>query len=157
MSGPIKTYPTKNTGVGNHAEVTGTDVTGSKRALDVNVSNDLPIEVVISGQTTGTVVADQKTVTNLGAGLTDDHDYTTAATSFTVSSVHASASGLIKVEVFQNGTLIDTAFQSTGSPFVVIDFSESITLLTGETFTVRIENREAVAQNVYSTIYGEES
>lgn len=37
MSSPIKTYPTKSTGVGDHAQVTGTDVAGDKRALDVAV------------------------------------------------------------------------------------------------------------------------
>lgn len=39
MASPINTYPTVNTGVGNAKDVTGTDLTGAKRGLDVFIGN----------------------------------------------------------------------------------------------------------------------
>jgi len=39
VSGVIKSYPTTDTGVGDHEHVTGTNVAGNKRALDTYVRN----------------------------------------------------------------------------------------------------------------------
>lgn len=48
--GVIKTYPSIDTGVGNHAHVTGTDVATNKRALDAYIKNPAsdPVPVAVS-------------------------------------------------------------------------------------------------------------
>lgn len=151
----IKTYPTRATGVGNHDHVTGTDVPGSKRALDVNVANEFPIRVTISGATSGTAVSDFKQVASLAASTVDNHDYTAVGT-FRTSAIHACASGLIKVEVYFNGALTFVGFNSTNEPNVLIPIAEDSDISAGQVVRVAVTNRETVAQDVYSTIVGEE-
>jgi hypothetical protein len=103
-----------------------------------------------------TPVIKEKSVVNLGAGSTDDHDYTALLTTFRATQVVAAASGMIKVEIFQSGTLLLSAFNSTNNPSIVIKFEEDVDLAVGTIFKVRITNREVAAQNVYSTIIGEQ-
>lgn len=125
--------------------------------LHVNVGNTVAISLGESLSTTE--VNNYDTTAALAAAGTDNHDYT-VVTTMRLKQILASASGKMKVELFVGpvGTLVSKGvwFNSTANPNIDITFASPIEVPNTSTGTVRLArtNLEAVAQDVYSTILG---
>ena len=140
------------------------------RALDVSLhdengnafsaSNPLPTTSVDSE---GTEVNDYATAT-VAAAAPSNHDYTvTAAKTLKLSSIWASGSGKLRVEV-----QIETAaasgvfntkfvgFNSTANPNIPIPVTENIAVVAGARVRVIRKNNDNQSQDVYTTISGHE-
>jgi hypothetical protein len=146
------------------------DAGGTVRALDVAIrdesgnpytaANPLPVTSVDSE---GTEVNDYNTAASVAAGATSNHDYTvTAATTLKLTSIWASSSGRMKIEVqVESGVgtnLFNTRFVAfkLNDSNIFIDIKEHITVAAGVRVRVIRTNRDLLAADVYSTISGHE-
>ena len=122
---------------------------------------DNPIFVqVVSDVITSTEVHSYDTSSAVAADTADNHDYTVVGTTFLLKSVIAAFSGGGKVEI-QTGpvaTLVTraVAFVSKEGGHVQLNFDPPIEVPVTSTGTVRVirTNRQGQAQDVYSTIIG---
>lgn len=144
---------------------TGLAADGDYHVLEVDSSGRLHVNV---GNTVGvtfgealstTEVNDYDTASAVAAAGTDNHDYTVVGT-MRLKQISCSASGKMKVElqVGPVGTLVSKGvwFNSTSNPNIDIIFAQPIEVPNASTGTVRLvrTNLEAVAQDVYSLIIG---
>lgn len=121
---------------------------------------DNPIFVqVVSDVITSTEVHSYDTSVAVASDATDNHDYTTVGTTFLLKSVIAAFSGGGKVEI-QTGPVATlntraVAFVPKEGGHVQLNFDPPIEV-TGLLPTVRVirTNRQGAAQDVYSTIIG---
>ena len=121
---------------------------------------DNPIFVqVVSDVITSTEIHDYDTSSAVAADASDNHDYTVAGTTFLLKSVISAFSGGGKVEV-QAGPVASlttraVAFVPKEGGHVQLNFDPPIEV-TGLVATVRVirTNRQGQAQDVYSTIIG---
>lgn len=122
---------------------------------------DNPIFVqVVSDVITSTEIHDYDTSAAVAADTADNHDYTVAGTTFLLKSVIAAFSGGGKVEV-QTGPVASlvtraVAFVTKEGGHVQLNFDPPIEVPVTSTGTVRVirTNRQGQAQDVYSTIIG---
>lgn len=122
---------------------------------------DNPIFVqVVSDVITSTEVHSYDTSSAVAADTADNHDYTVVGTTFLLKSVIAAFSGGGKVEVQTGpvGTLVTraVAFVPKDGGHVQLNFDPPIEVPVTSTGTVRVirTNRQGQAQDVYSTIIG---
>lgn len=129
-----------------------------------NVSALNPIPVVFSSDPSGTEINDYNTVVAVAANGTSNHDYTvTVAKTFILTQIIASGSGKMKIEV-----QIETAagsgtfntkyvlFNSTANPNINEEFKSPIQVVAGARVRIIRTNKDNQAQDLYSTISGEE-
>ena len=122
---------------------------------------DNPIFVqVVSDVITSTEVHSYDTSAAVAADTADNHDYTVVGTTFLLKSVIGSFSGGGKVEI-QTGPVASlvtraVAFVSKEGGHVQLNFDPPIEVPVTSTGTVRVirTNRQGQAQDVYSTIIG---
>jgi len=108
-----------------------------------------------------TEVDDYQTEVDLASGSPISHDYTvTALKTLLLKQVWATASGRIKVEVIidPSGTPLTkfVGFNSTANPNIEIPFYDLIEVAAGLVVRVQITNLDNKAQDVYSTLLGNE-
>jgi hypothetical protein len=154
-------------------EATDLDIRDITRATDsIQVSKDTaansesnPIYVYNVGVvTSGTEIHDYDTAAAVGSGSTDNHDYTiTSGKTFLLHEVMAAASGAMKIEV-QVGvpggpTTKAVGFTSMAHPTLQLTFHPALEQVSTGTEVVRVirTNREWRAQDLYSTIIGNET
>lgn len=122
---------------------------------------DNPIFVqVVSDVITSTEVHSYDTSAAVAADTADNHDYTVVGTTFLLKSVIAAFSGGGKVEI-QTGPVASlvtraVAFVTKEGGHVQLNFDPPIEVPVTSTGTVRVirTNRQGQAQDVYSTIIG---
>ncbi len=128
------------------------------------VSPTNPLPVFVSVDSPGVEVNDYNTAAAVAAGATSNHDYTvTALKTLYLDQINASGSGKMKIEV-----QIETAaasgvfnskfveFNSTADPNMQISLKSSITVVAGARVRIIRTNKDNQAQDVYSTISGNE-
>lgn len=122
---------------------------------------DNPIFVqVVSDVVTSTEIHNYDTSAAVASDTADNHDYTVTGTTFLLKSVIAAASGGLKIEV-QTGPVASlvtraVAFIAKEGGHVQLNFDPPIEVPVTSTGTVRVirTNRQGQAQDVYSTIIG---
>lgn len=122
---------------------------------------DNPIFVqVVSDVITSTEIHNYNTASSIAADATSNHDYTVAGTTFLLKSVIGAFSGGGKIEV-QAGPVASlttraVAFIPKEGGHVQLMFDPPIEVPVTSTGTVRVirTNRQGQAQDVYSTIIG---
>lgn len=123
-----------------------------------------PVPVYISKNNIGDEVNDYSTASALAAAATSNHDYTvTALKTLLLTQIEASGSGKMKIEV-QIETGVATGvfntrfvqFNSTSEPNMHIELTSPIAVAAGVRVRVIRTNRDNQAQDVYSTICGQE-
>jgi len=144
----------------------GTNLIGAVN-LDIGgsaVSASNPVPVSFSPAPLGTSVNNYNTASAIAANATSNHDYAiTSSKTFNGKKIHASSSGMMKIEVqiSPDGTTFSSifvAFNSTASLNIDIDLDELVFLESGTGSKIRVirTNRDKQAQDVYSTICGQE-
>lgn len=127
---------------------------------DAAITDSNPLPVAVVSNTAGTAVErfNEVSAPGLASGASVNHDYTATGGTFIPSKFWASASGLLKMDVFVDigaGLVqIFTGFNSAQNPVVEFDPEEDILIPVTKVARIRITNREALAQSVYSTIEG---
>jgi hypothetical protein len=140
----------------------GTNALGSVLAnlqvANAAVTSTNPVPVTITSSSPGTPVQAYNTSAAVAAGSSVTFTYTVAAThTFSLQRVWSSASGKIKVVVNNNGSPIFVGFNSTANPNIDITIMEPPTIVAAATVTVVITNEDLLAQDVYSTIEGNQN
>lgn len=146
---------------------------GATRPLDVAMrdasgvlfgSPANPINVSVSSVIAGDEIANYNTVVAVAAGATSNHDYTvTAGKTLLLNQIEAAASGKAKIEV-QIETGVATGiyttkfvqFNSTANPNISIHLDSAISVAAGVRVRVIRTNKDNLAQDLYSTILGQE-
>jgi hypothetical protein len=122
------------------------------------VSPTNPFPVQIGDIPPGTPVNDFKDATSIGAGSSDNHQYTAGGSNgFRLEQIYASGSGKFKCVIgIETGvgtgtfTTIFVSFNSTATPYV-----PNLPLVaTGVRVQVTMTNNDLSAQDLYSTISG---
>jgi len=135
-------------------------------SLVVQISpNQAPIPVSISADAPGTEINSYNTTASLAAGASSNQDYTvTVAKTFLLTQIEASSSGKMKIEVqIETGaaTGVFTSrfvqFNSTAQCNMSIALKAPISVAAGVRVRVIRTNRDLLAQDVYSTISGQET
>lgn len=135
-------------------------------ALVVAISpNSLPLPVTISVDSPGTEIDAYNTASAVAAGASSNHDYTvTALKTLLLTQIEASASGKMKIEVqVETGVASGVfatrfvQFNSTNSPNCSIKIGPVIAVAAGVRVRVIRTNKDLLAQDVYSTIMGQEN
>lgn len=129
---------------------------------DVTASN--PVPVTISVDSPGSEIDAFNTASAVAGGATSNHDYTvTAAKTLLLSQIEATASGKMKIEVqIETGVASGTfttrfvQFNSTATPNMTIKIGPVISVAAGVRVRVIRTNKDILAQDVYSTIMGQE-
>lgn len=121
-----------------------------------------PIPVYVSGSTGGTAIMDYKTAVAVAAAASDAHSYTpTAASTFTLQKISASASGRMRVDIAYGTTGAEATklvfFTSTANPNIIYDFAAPQDLTDADTVIVTLTNLDKQAMDVYSSIEGVEN
>lgn len=124
-------------------------------------TNPIYVQVVSSG-ILGNEIHSYDTTANVASDTGDNHDYTVTGTNFLLKSVIFSASGGLKVEI-QIGPIAALVTKAVGfinkeGGFGQLFFDPPIEVPSTLTGTVRVirTNRQGQAQDVYSTIIGDD-
>lgn len=135
-------------------------------ALVVAISpNNTPIPVTISRDNPGTEINNYNTAAAVASSGTSNHDYTvTALKTLLLTQIQAAASGKMKTEV-QVETGVATGvftsrfvqFNSTASPNMSVLLQAPISVAAGVRVRIIRTNLDNQAQDVYSTICGQET
>lgn len=128
------------------------------------VSATNPIPVAFSPDPIGTEVIDYKTNAAIAAAATSNHDYTVSAgKTLLLSQIEATGSGKMKIEV-----QVETAaasgvfttkfvqFNSTANTNMSIQTGSPLSIITGAKVRIIRTNLDKAAQDLYSTIVGQE-
>lgn len=135
-----------------------------KDATGTAFSATNPLPVSITADNAGTEVNNYNTASAVAAGATSNHDYTvTAGKTLLLTQIEASGSGKMKIEVqVESGVASGTfaskfvQFNSTATPNMHIELKSPISVAAGVRVRVIRTNRDNQAQDVYSTISGQE-
>lgn len=128
------------------------------------VAADGSIAVTFGNDPAGDEINNYDTTSAVAGGASDNHDYTvTALKTFYVKRVDASGSGKMKIEI-QTETGVATGvfntkfvqFNSTANPNMTIEMPSPLVVAAGVRVRVIRTNRDNQAQDVYSTISGQE-
>lgn len=123
-----------------------------------------PVPVTVSNNLVGDEINDYNTAAAIAANATSNHDYTvTAGKTLLLSQIEASGSGKMKIEV-QTETGVATGvfnskfvmFNSTSSPNMSLELKAPISVAAGVRVRVIRTNKDNQAQDLYSTICGQE-
>lgn len=142
-----------------------TAATAADPALVVAISpNSTPIPVTISADKPGTEIDNYNTSSAVAAGASNNHDYTVSASkTLLLTQIECSASGKMKVEIqIETGVasgVFNTRFvqfNSTNNPNTSLHLDAPISVATGVRVRVIRTNKDLLAQDVYSTIIGQE-
>lgn len=102
-------------------------------------------------------VMDFNQALNVARMATNTHTFT-ATGNFRLSSIEASASGSMRVEIKSGSTGSETvkmvAFTSPSKPTIQINFDEELQLSSGQRIQIVRTNRENQKMDVYSTVLG---
>ena len=109
----------------------------------------------------GDSVHDYNTASSIPSSATTTHTYTvTAAKTLLLKQVRVTGSGKLKVIVATGVAAsevdVDVGFNSTATPDIIIEFPKPIEVAATQNVLLTIENRDLQAQDVYSSINGEE-
>ena len=123
-----------------------------------------PLAVAISADVSGDDIVDFNTSAAVAGGASSNHDYTVSGgKTLLFNQVEASGSGKIKVEIqvetgVGSNTFVTKAvqFNSTSAPNTSIKFGPPISVAAGVRVRVIRTNRDNQAQDVYSTLMGQE-
>lgn len=126
-----------------------------------SVTNPLPVTLDAAS---GSPVNDFKHATSIAAAASDNHDYTvTAAKTLYLDQIESSASGKAKMEVeIETGVATGVfnsrfvQFNSTGTPNMSVKLDNPIAVAAGVRVRVVMTNKDLLAQDLYSTISGNE-
>lgn len=135
-----------------------------KDATGAAFSATNPLPVSISSDNPGTEINDYASNGAVAGGATANHDYTvTALKTLLLSQIQATASGKAKIEVqVESGVATGVfatkfvQFNSTANPNMGIMLKSPITVAAGVRVRLHLTNKEATAQDLYSTISGQE-
>ncbi len=127
-----------------------------------SASNPLPVS--ISSDVAGIEVSSYQTNASIAASATSNHDYTvTALKTLILTQIIASASGKAKIEMqAETGvatnvfTTIAVLFNSTSNPNMEVSFKSPRQIAAGVRVRVIRTNLDKAAQDLYSTILGQE-
>ncbi|NJO48137.1 MAG: hypothetical protein HC840_00315 [Leptolyngbyaceae cyanobacterium RM2_2_4] len=130
---------------------------------DVSATN--PVPVTISADLAGTEINNYNTASAVAAGASSNHDYTvTALNTLLLTQIEASGSGRAKIEVqIETGVasgVFNTRFvqfSSTAETNMSIHLKAPISVAAGVRVRVIRTNRDNQAQDLYSTISGQET
>ena len=130
---------------------------------DVSATN--PVPVTISVDNPGTEVNNYATASAVAAGATSNHDYTvTAAKTLLLTQIEASGSGKMKIEVqIESGVATGVfntrfvQFSSTAETNMSISLRAPISVAAGVRVRIIRTNKDNQAQDLYSTICGQET
>lgn len=123
-----------------------------------------PLTVAVSVNQTGDEINNYNTVASVAAAAVSNHDYTvTAGKTLLLTAIEASASGKCKIEVqIETGVGAGTyttrfvQFNSTANPNMSLNIKPAISVAAGVKVRVIRTNKDNQAQDVYSTICGQE-
>jgi len=131
----------------------------SANATANSVTNPIFVQMVSTG-ILGNEIHNYDTTADVASDTGDNHDYTVTGTTFLLKSVIFAASGGLKVEV-RTGPVASlatkaVAFISKEGGFGQLFFDPPIEVPATSTGTIRVvrTNRQGQAQDVYSTIIG---
>lgn len=123
------------------------------------INTDGSINVRLSDRS-GLEVDSYSSANSIAGGATSNHDYTATA-AFRLTAVYASASGRLKIEVQREtaagSNVFDTKavlFNSVATPNIAFELSSPILVSSGARVRIIRTNRDAPAQDLYSTILG---
>lgn len=125
-----------------------------------SISNPIFVQEVASEAVSSTEIHDFNTTASVAGDTTDNHDYTVTGSTFLLKSVCGSFSGGGKVEVqvgpLASLTTVAVAFIPKEGGKEQIIFDPPVEVPVTGTGTVRVirTNRQGQAQDVYSTIMG---
>lgn len=130
---------------------------------DVSATN--PVPVYISADNVGSEINDYNTASAVAANATSNHDYTvTAGKTLFLRQIEAAGSGRMKIEVqIETGVATNTfttrfvQFSSTAQTNMSIHLESPISVAAGVRVRVIRTNRDNQAQDLYSTICGQET
>ena len=137
--------------------VTGTNFIGLATAV-VGNSDAQAVPVYISGRTQTDKILNYTTTAAVAAAGTTNHDYVvTGGKTLLVRKVITSGSGKLKA-AFLGGTTIaiGVIFNSTANPMAEFELPIPYEQAASTTFRVTLTNRDSAAQDLYSTLIGEE-
>lgn len=143
---------------------------GTQKSQSVDISGVLlgtvtnPLNVTFSAATTGTAVDNYNTAAAIAAAGTSTHIYTvTTGKTLIFKQIEASASGKMKIEIqIETGvatgvfTTVAVQFNSTASANLSIHFEDPKQVAAGVRVQIIRTNRDNTAQDLYSTIMGQE-
>lgn len=116
-------------------------------SINVNVLDSIPGSEVVDYQTSSAVAKDASV----------NHDYTVSGgTTFYGKEAWVSGSGKLKVEILVNGSTVFVGFNSTANPNIRIPLEKLVTAAATQVVRLTITNRDNQAQDLYSTLLGEE-
>lgn len=138
-------------------------VAADLRVAGTAVSASNPVPVTLTAGVAGTEVNNHNQGTAIAGGATSNHDYTAVGT-FLLTQVEASASGKARIAVqIETGVATNTfntvfvQFNSTANPNMTLTLKAPITVAAGVRVRVARRNGENQAQDLYSTICGQET
>jgi hypothetical protein len=145
--------------IGGTTVLTGNGVTGAGSQRVTIASDNSPIPVTFGAAVLTGEVISYDTSSAVAAAGTDNHDYTvTGGKTFLLSSVQASASGKMKVEVIYDPTgtplTLGVFFVSTATPNFTFELAKPFEAAATKVIRVARTNLESVAMDVYSTVNG---
>lgn len=120
---------------------------------DVSAANPVPVTITDPG-TSSTEVHDYDTSASVAAGATDTHTYTASGGVFLLRQVSAASSGGSKVEVKNAGSTIWVGFIPRRGGEINHCFKPAVEIADAAAVTVERTNRQLSAQDVYSTVEG---
>ena len=127
-------------------------------------SATFPLNVSFSSAPSGTAVDAYNTAAAIAAAATSIHSYTvTAGKTLILKQIEASASGKMKIEIqIETGvatgvyTTVAVQFNATSAPNFSIHFEDPKQVAAGVRVQIIRTNRDNTAQDLYSTIMGQE-
>lgn len=122
-----------------------------------------PVPVTLSAAVAGTEINNHNQAVAVAGSATNNHDYTAVGT-FLLTQVEASASGKARISVqIETGvatgvfSTIFVQFNSTANPNMALTLKAPVTVAAGVRVRVARRNSENQAQDLYSTISGQET
>lgn len=140
----------------------GAVLAGDGDYIPLTTNNQGALRVTVTDPSASAVeIDDYNTSAAVAVGATANHDYTvTVGKTLILNRIWASASGRIKVTVTVDpaGTpaVKFVAFNSTANPNINIPVNGDIEVAAGTVIRIAIENCDEDAQDVYSTLLGDE-
>jgi len=154
------------TGAANYGNgVTGAQTLRTAANLAVagaDVSALNPIPVVLSSDPSGTEINNYNTAGSVASAASSNHDYpVTAAKTLILTQIIAAASGKMKIEVqVETSTNVFATryvqFNSTAAPNMIMEFASPVQIAAGLRVRIIRTNLDNQAQDLYSTICGNE-
>lgn len=120
---------------------------------DVSAANPVPVTMVDPG-VSSTEVHDYDTAAAVAAGTTDTHTLTASGGTLIVRKIAIASSGGSKFEVQNNGSTILVGFVPRRGGFEEHKFEPPVEVANGNALTIIRTNRQLAAQDLYSTIEG---